>query len=118
MRPLFVNLLDNLPSLLSQVTHPGCLRPAGIVHRRTLNSAALEQVDQRHTVKDLILPRVPGLLAKLASEIVHCNCLAAHRLHASGFRPTIRAGIYEPSDRTLRIAALAFPFLIGTRLAY
>jgi len=47
MRALLVNLLDNLPSLLSQVTHPGCLRPAVIVHRHSLNSAALEQVDQR-----------------------------------------------------------------------
>ncbi len=109
--------LVNLPRQSSKSVEPKLPIPAAyallaIVHRRTLNSAALEQVDQRHTVaKDLSLPRVPGLLAKLASgDCPTATALAAHRLHASGFRPAIRAGIYEPRDRTLRIAAaLAFP---------
>jgi CRISPR-associated protein Csx17 len=36
--------------------------------------------------------------------------LAARRLYASGLNPAIREGIFEPSDRTQRIAAaLAFP---------
>lgn len=70
-----------------------------ITHRRTLKA------------QDLTLPKVPGLLAKLAAG----NCYAAvelarGRLHASGLKPAISEGIYEPNNRTLRIAAaLSFP---------
>ncbi len=56
------------------------------------------------------LPKVPGMLAKLAAGDCLCATeMASRRLHASGFKPAIR-GIYEPIGKTLRIAAaLAFP---------
>ncbi len=83
-----------------------------ITHHRLLKAKALQQIFGRYVLaKDLTLPRVPGLLAKLAAGDCRASTLlAARRLHASGLRPVIREEIYEPSPRTLRIAAaLAFP---------
>jgi CRISPR-associated protein Csx17 len=57
------------------------------------------------------LPRVPAFLTQLAAG--HCysaTTLAIRRLVASGLNPALTEGVYEPGDRTLRIAAaLAFP---------
>jgi CRISPR-associated protein Csx17 len=71
---------------------------AAIVHRRVISP-------------ELKLPTVPELLPRLVSgDCVAATRLASRRLHASGLRPAVREGIYEPRDRTLRIAAaLAFP---------
>jgi hypothetical protein len=52
---------------------------------------------------DLKLPSVPELLPRLASgDCLTATRLASRRLHASGLRPAIREGVYEPRDRTLR----------------
>lgn len=57
------------------------------------------------------IPHVPGLLVRLSSgDCIQATQLAVRRLRASGYNPAIEEGIYEPRDRTLRIAAaLAFP---------
>jgi len=76
-------------------------------------------VHNRHIPVDnqnLILPRVPTLLEKLAAgDCYTATKLAANRLYASGLNPAIRDGIFEPSDRTRRIASsLAFPISRST----
>jgi len=83
-----------------------------VTHHRLLKAKALQWIFGRYVLaKDLTLPRVPGLLAKLtAGDCRASTLLAARRLHASGLRPVIREEIYESSTRTLRIAAaLVFP---------
>lgn len=83
-----------------------------IAHRRQIKREASQKV-LGHSIltQDLTLPRVPGLLAKLAAgDCYTATNLAIHRLSASGLNPAVSEGVYEPSDRTLRIAsALAFP---------
>lgn len=83
-----------------------------LVHHRQLKYEACRKVFERDILaQDLALPRVPGLLAKLAvGDCYTAMNLAIRRLSASGLNPSIVEGVYEPSDRTLRIAsALAFP---------
>jgi CRISPR-associated protein Csx17 len=83
---------------VSRLKPPAAYSLTAIVHRRVINP-------------ELKLPSVPELLSRLASgDCMTATRLASRRLHASGLRPAIREGIYEPRDRTLRIAAaLAFP---------
>jgi len=102
-RALLVNLTRQSSKSVEPSYPSGCLRPAGNSPSSLSIALPWSKLISVLTVAR-ILPRVPGLLAKLSGDCP-CNCLAAHRLHASGFRPPIRAGIYEPSDRTLRIAA-------------
>lgn len=83
-----------------------------LVHHRQLKREACRKVFERDILaQDLTLPRVPSLLAKLAvGDCYTAMNLAIRRLSASGLNPSIVEGVYEPSDRTLRIAsALAFP---------
>ncbi|MFE4108403.1 type I-G CRISPR-associated protein Cas8g1/Csx17 [Almyronema epifaneia] len=63
------------------------------------------------TLSDQPLPHTPGLLTHLAAgNSLRATELAARRLHASGYAPAVRTGLFEPGDRPQRIAAaLAFP---------
>ena len=87
------------PSPPPKLPVPVAYSLSAIAHRRHLKD------------QDLILPRIPALLTNLAAG----NCytatqLAIRRLHASGLNLAVAEGLYEPSDRTMRIAAaLAFP---------
>lgn len=109
--------LVDLPKQFPQSARPELPIPAAyalaaIVHRRTLNSHALQQIFGQFILsQNTTLPRVPALLTKLATgDCVAATALAAQRLHASGLLPAIQGGIYEPPQRTQRIAAaLAFP---------
>ncbi|MBD2057794.1 type I-U CRISPR-associated protein Csx17 [Oculatella sp. FACHB-28] len=83
-----------------------------IAHRRQLKREACQKVFGRYILsQDLTLPRVPALIAKLsAGDCYTATQLAIRRLYASGLSPALTEGVYEPQDRTLRIAsALAFP---------
>jgi len=84
-----------------------------IVHRRQLKQEACQKVFGRDILgkEVMTLPRVPALLAKLATgDCYTATQLAIRRLSASGLNPAVTESLYEPSDRTLRIAsALAFP---------
>ena len=85
---------------------------SALAHRRQLKREACQKIFGRYILaKDLTLPRVPALLAKLAAgDCYTATTLAIRRLSASGLNPAVAEGICEPSDRTLRIAsALAFP---------
>lgn len=85
---------------------------SAIAHRRQLKREACKTVFERYVLaQDLILHRVPALLAKLAAgDCYTATNLAIRRLSASGLNPAVADGVYEPSDRILRIAAaLAFP---------
>lgn len=102
---------------LTQAREPA-LKPStayamlAIVHRRSLKATTVAEAFGRSILPgDLTLPRVPELLAKLATgDCLTATTLATRRLHASGLQPAIHTGIYEPRERTLRIAAaLAFP---------
>lgn len=85
---------------------------SAIAHRRQLKREACQTIFGRYILaQDLMLPRVPALLAKLAAgDCYTATNLAIRRLSASGLNLAVADGVYEPSDRTLRIAsALAFP---------
>ena len=85
---------------------------SALAHRRQLKREACQKIFGRYILaKDLTLPRVPALLAKLAAgDCYTATTLAIRRLSASGLNPAVAEGVCEPSDRTLRIAsALAFP---------
>ncbi len=85
---------------------------SAIAHRRRIKREACQKVFGRYVLaQDLTLPRVPALLAKLATgDCYTATKLAVQRLYASGLDPAVTEGVYEPSNRTLRIAsALAFP---------
>ena len=82
-----------------------------LVHQRLIPGVPLQSSEQTTLTNNLVLPRVPALLGKLsAGDCRAATNLAIRRLRASGLESAIAEGIYEPSDRTLRIAAaLAFP---------
>ncbi|MBD1911252.1 type I-U CRISPR-associated protein Csx17 [Leptolyngbya sp. FACHB-8] len=83
-----------------------------ITHHRHLLREACQKVFGHYILgQDLTLPRVPALLTKLAAgDCYTATQLAIRRLYASGLEPALSEGVYEPRDRTLRIAsALAFP---------
>ncbi|WP_084639479.1 type I-U CRISPR-associated protein Csx17 [Geitlerinema sp. PCC 9228] len=98
---------------------PLLVRPAyalvAIAHRRCVdvqqsvanNVESAEQVNTNHS--QVTMPRVPALLTQLAAgRCIKATQLASRRLRASGLRPAIPE-VYEPRDRTRRIAAaLAF----------
>ncbi|MBD2168638.1 type I-U CRISPR-associated protein Csx17 [Calothrix membranacea FACHB-236] len=99
-------------SSLPALPIPTAYALVAIVHHRTLKRDALQKVFQGNTqAQDLTLPTVPTLLGKLAvGDCYTATGLAARRLYASGLNPAITDGVFEPSDRTRRIAAaLAFP---------
>jgi CRISPR-associated protein Csx17 len=102
----------------SQLYPPIAYSLLAVVQRRLIKANHHQRVDSlqnevnyNEAQKDVILPKVPGLFAKISGgDCVGATKLAAQRLHASGLKPAIREGIYEPRDRALRIAAaLAFP---------
>jgi CRISPR-associated protein Csx17 len=93
-----------------------------LVHYRELTKSNLSKAAAKIFVRqdqspvdihlpDQPIPHVPGLLTRLSSgDCVQATQLAVRRLRASGYNPAIAEGIYEPRDRTLRLAAaLAFP---------
>jgi CRISPR-associated protein Csx17 len=83
-----------------------------IAHHRHLRQDACQRVFDRDVLhQDVTLPRVPALLAKLATgDCYTATTLAIRRLFASGLNPAVMEGLYEPHARTQRIAsALAFP---------
>ncbi len=89
---------------------------AAIAHRRCVdvqqsvanNAESVEEENANNS--QVTMPRVPALLTQLAAgRCIKATQLASRRLRASGLRPAI-SEVYEPRDRTLRIAAaLAFP---------
>ncbi|MFB2838172.1 type I-U CRISPR-associated protein Csx17 [Floridanema evergladense] len=85
---------------------------AKLVQHRRINQEACQTVFGRYILaQDLIIPRVSSLLGKLAAgDCYTATQLAIRRLSASGLNPSVAQGVYEPSDRTQRVAsALAFP---------
>ncbi|MCD8486789.1 MAG: type I-U CRISPR-associated protein Csx17 [Desertifilum sp.] len=83
-----------------------------IAHHRFLRATDVLKVFEKPILaEDKRIPRVPGMLARLASgDCWGATGLAARRLQASGLQPAITEGIFEKSDRAIRIAAaLAFP---------
>jgi CRISPR-associated protein Csx17 len=108
----------------SQATHPvpAAYALVKLVHDRHLTKSRLSPAiskifkDRNGSAIDIALPDQPlpltsGLLNQLATGNLHrATAMAAQRLHASGYSPALREGIYEPADRVPRIAAaLAFP---------
>lgn len=115
--------LVQLPSSASHTPSPTLPIPTAfaliaIAHHRVMTVATSddrgEKANRSNRLTTVTLPRVPGILPKLtAGDCVTATDMASRRLHASGLRPAIREGIYEPGDRTLRIAAaLAFPIAV------
>jgi CRISPR-associated protein Csx17 len=108
-----VNLPKTFPqSVAPKLPIPAAYALAAVTHCRTLKARPLQQVFGEFILaKDITFPRVPELLTKLAAgNCTAATALATRRLHASGLKPAIREGIYEPLWRTQRItAALAFP---------
>jgi CRISPR-associated protein Csx17 len=88
-------------SKLPDLTPPPAYALVMATHRRVLKPDC-----PQHEV----IPIVPGLLSALAAgNCYEATLMAKRRLKASGLRPVI-GGIFEPVERTQRIAAaLAFP---------
>jgi len=88
-------------SKLPDLTPPPAYALLMATHRRVLKPNCRQ---------DEVIPIVPGLLSALAAgNCYEATLMAQRRLKASGLHPVI-GGIFEPVERTQRIAAaLAFP---------